>query len=81
MAADQGNPDALYKLGKMSNKTLSQRSRNQQKKEIQTHCAILHFFYEKGTGLEKDNAKAIEYYKNAAELGNTFAQIRIKDLV
>lgn len=35
---------------------------------------LIGYMYEKGRGVEKDNAKAAEYYGQAAKLGNPYAQ-------
>ncbi len=35
---------------------------------------LIGYMYEKGRGVEQDNAKAAEYYGRAADLGNPYAQ-------
>lgn len=42
--------------------------------------AVIAYAYENGIGLEKNKAKAVQYYRDAAQRGNRFAYERLKDL-
>ena len=86
MAAEQNSPKGLYKYGKIQEKNKKYddaMSFYEKAADLKYTDAMIGIgsLNERGLGVDKDDEKAFDYYKNAAELGNAEAMWKCGQLI